>query len=52
MADLTDLPDDNIHHVYPNFGREHVTDQRERCWCGPRVEFVEGGAIIIHEAEQ
>ena len=49
---LSDLDDDQIHHVYPTFGREHVTDKRDACWCGPRVEFVEGGAIIIHEVEQ
>ena len=49
---LSDLEDDQIHHVYPTFGREHVTDQRAACWCEPKVEFVEGGAIIIHEVEQ
>jgi hypothetical protein len=49
---LTDLEDDQIHHVYPTFGREHVTDQRDDCWCQPRVEFEGDGAIIIHEAEQ
>lgn len=47
-----EVPNDQIQHVYPNFGREHVTDQREKCWCGPRVELVDGGAIIIHEVEQ
>lgn len=49
---LTDLEDDQIHHVYPTFGREHVTDKRAECWCVPVVKFVEGGAIIIHEVEQ
>ena len=49
---LAELEDDQIQHVYPNFGREHVTDQRAECWCQPRVELVEGGAVIIHEAEQ
>lgn len=43
------IPDDRIQHVYPTFGREHVTDKRDACWCQPRVEFVEGGAIITHE---
>jgi hypothetical protein len=43
---------DRIFHVYPTFGREHVTDQRDNCWCHPRVEFEGDGAIIIHEAEQ
>lgn len=52
MNDLHELDDDRIHHVYPTFGREHVTDKRAGCWCGPVVEFVEGGAIIIHEVEQ
>lgn len=46
------LSDDEIQHVYPNFGREHVTDKRTDCWCRPHVELVDGGAIIIHEAEQ
>ena len=49
---LERLRDDKIHHVYPTFGREHVTNDRAECWCQPRVEFVEGGAIIIHEVEQ
>lgn len=49
---LSELEDDQIRHVYPQFGREHITNQRQDCWCCPVVEFVEGGAIIIHEAEQ
>ena len=49
---LDALHDDQIRHVYPTFGRKHITDKREDCWCAPRVEFVEGGAIIIHEVEQ
>lgn len=52
MTALDDLEDDQIHHVYPTFGREHVTDKRTDCWCRPAVEFVEGGAIILHEVEQ
>lgn len=50
--DLTELEDEEIFHVYPTFGREHVTDKRLGCWCGPRLDFVEGGALIIHEVEQ
>lgn len=46
------MPSDRIHHVYPTFGREHVTDQRDQCWCQPSVQFEGDGAIIIHEAEQ
>lgn len=49
---LEDVPDDRIHHVYPTFGREHVTDKRAACWCQPRIEFEGDGAVIIHEAEQ
>lgn len=49
---LDDLEDDQIQHIYPTFGREHVTNQRADCWCSPRVESIEGGALIIHEAEQ
>jgi hypothetical protein len=51
-VNLSALEDDQIHHVYPTFGRGHVIDQRDGCWCQPKVEFVEGGAIIIHEVEQ
>lgn len=47
-----DVADDMIFHVYPMFGRAHVTDQREKCWCQPRVELENEGAVIIHEAEQ
>ena len=49
---LNELTDDQIYHVYPNFGREHVTDKRGECWCQPKAEFVSGGVIFIHEAEQ
>lgn len=50
---LDELEDDQIHHVYPTFGvREHVTNKRDVCWCQPKIEFVEGGAIIHHEVEQ
>ena len=48
-----EIEDDKIHHVYPTFGREHVTEiRRYDCWCEPKVEFVAEGALIIHEAEQ
>lgn len=46
---LAALPEERIRHVYPTFGVEHVTDKRADCWCGPRVEIIDGGAIIIHE---
>ena len=51
-GELSSLSDDHIQHVYPTFGREHVTDKRDQCWCQPKVELVEGGAVIIHEVEQ
>lgn len=51
-AELARIDEDNIHHVYPTFGREHVTDKRDQCWCQPKVEFIGCGAVIIHEAEQ
>ena len=51
-GNLDALENDRIHHVYPTFGREHVTNNRSECWCHPVVEFVEGGAIIIHQVEQ
>ena len=44
--------DDQIIHIYPTFGRQHVTDQRDGCWCHPRVELTDGGVLVIHEAEQ
>ena len=46
---LVDIGEGRI-HIFPTFGREHITDQS--CWCGPRMELVEGGKIIIHGAEQ
>lgn len=49
---LQSLEDDQIHHVYPTFGREHVTDKRADCWCQPKVDLHGDGAVIIHEAEQ
>lgn len=49
---LDDLEDDSIYHVYPTFGRQHITDKRDQCWCTPKVELCEGGAIIQHKAEQ
>lgn len=49
---LEKIDDRQIRHVYPTFGREHITNKRDECWCCPTVEFVEGGAIIIHEVEQ
>ncbi len=36
-------------HVYPTYGREHVTDGR-LCWCDPEVEVVDGGRVIIHRS--
>ena len=55
------LPDDAVLHAYPRFGREHVTDDRDRCWCCPQVEFVTHrmgnsdweivGAVITHNVE-
>lgn len=49
---LADLDNDSIWHVYPTFGREHITNQRDQCWCYPKIEFAYDGAIIIHEVEQ
>jgi hypothetical protein len=39
------------YHVYPTFGREHVTEGKD-CWCQPRTEFFDGMPIIVHEVEQ
>lgn len=46
------IEDEDIIHVCPTFGREHVTDRRDACWCQPNVQFEGDGAIIIHEVEQ
>lgn len=49
-----DIPSEKIEHIYPQFGREHITDQRGKCWCQPEIMLLpySGGALIIHEAEQ
>lgn len=52
LSALEDMDDDMIFHVYPTFGREHVTDKRAECWCDPQIIFEGNGAIIIHEVEQ
>ena len=49
---LDSVEGDDIVHVYPTFGREHITDKRDQCWCQPKVELHGEGAVIIHEAEQ
>lgn len=53
-AALNLVPDDieDIHHVYPLFGRKHATEGRGECWCEPRIGLVGDGAIVTHEAEQ
>ena len=51
-ANISAIADDQIYHVYPTFGREHITNQRDRCWCHPKIEFAHEGAIILHEVEQ
>lgn len=35
------------YHVYPTYGRDHVTEGVE-CWCNPEVKDVEGGRIVVH----
>lgn len=47
-----DVDSESIHHVYPTFGREHVTDQRDQCWCHPSVEYFDDIAIVVHGVEQ
>ncbi len=37
-------------HVYPVFGRDHVTDCGLDCWCHPTVDVFEP-ALIIHNVE-
>jgi len=42
-----------IVHVYPNFGREHITDHREgECWCYPLIEQAGDGYVVIHNVPQ
>lgn len=50
------IESDSVFHVYPRFGREHVTNGI-RCWCQPQCERVEEkgelvGVVIVHEPEQ
>lgn len=49
---LDDFDSEDIYHVSPTFGRKHVTNQRDQCWCQPKVEFHENVALIVHEVEQ
>lgn len=49
---LEEIDSEDVYHVHPTFGRPHVTDQKDNCWCQPAVQFEGDGAIIIHEAEQ
>jgi hypothetical protein len=48
---IDDFDEDHIWHVYPRFGRAHIIDQKDKCWCMPRVDLDEDGAIVIHEIE-
>lgn len=38
-------------HVYPLYGRAHVTDRGLDCWCRP-VPDVADPSVLIHNAEQ
>jgi len=41
---------DDVVHVLPDFGREHI--ENSSCWCGPRWETGEHGIrILIHECD-
>jgi len=46
------IPDEvnAIWHVYPTFGREHVTDGGE-CWCEPEPSDLDE-RIMVHHVEQ
>ncbi len=37
----------SIVHVLPTYGREHVTDGDEDCWCEPELEVEDGGGIVV-----
>ena len=45
LEELAALP--VVLHVFPTYGREHVTDGRP-CWCAPEAQAVEGGQLIVH----
>ena len=49
---ICEAPPEKIWHCCPTFGREHVTDQRDKCWCQPTVTIIEGGLMITHKVEQ
>lgn len=45
-------PIQNAFHVYPRFGREHVTSGAGSCWCDPEIEDVPPyGRLIIHQPD-
>ena len=54
---LAALPDAVVRHVYPEFGRPHLTDQRTGCWCEPWVDIAfcdeehVAGAVIVHQSD-
>jgi hypothetical protein len=43
-----DVKDDELIHVVPQFGREHVASKD--CWCKPRQDDEEP-RVFIHEPE-
>lgn len=43
-----DVKDDELIHVVPQFGREHIASKD--CWCKPRQDDEEP-RVFIHEPE-
>lgn len=44
-------PMDNVHHVYPTFGKVHDTSGEAMCWCWPVIGESQFYTLVIHNAE-
>ena len=42
--------DEDLIHVYPLFGREHITNQGKDCWCQPKP-LPDESAVLLHNVE-
>lgn len=46
---IGELMQDDVVHVYPLYGSEHVFDGP--CWCDPCVEYFGKGEVIVHSSD-
>lgn len=43
---------ENDVHVYPQYGREHVTNAGcKGCWCSAQIENLVDGNLVIHREQ-